>query len=68
MDYLLEQRGQKSSLGFAAYQLSNLKTSLRERPLFTHLKGITPTVEHIIQEVLATGSCQQYQDLMRYQI
>jgi DNA repair photolyase len=66
MDFLLKLKGQKSSFGYSAYQISNLKTSLREQPLISQIKAITPSVEGIIKEILTTGDCQEYQDLMNY--
>jgi DNA repair photolyase len=64
MHYLLKLRGTKSSLGYAAYQLSKLKEPLRQLAGFSCFQGMKPQVESLIREILETGDCRQYRELM----
>jgi DNA repair photolyase len=61
LDYLLKLKGKSSPYRFAAYAISQL-----DKPLSTMkedlqtLKGVGPTTERIIREILDTGSCSTY--------
>jgi len=69
LDYLLKLEGKKSPFGYAAYSLSQLKV-----PLSTMLyelrtiKGVGKTTEHIIQEILKTGTSTFYERLLKDEI
>jgi len=69
LDYLLKLEGKKSPFGYAAYSLSQL-----EVPLSTMLyelrtiKGVGKTTEHIIQEILKTGTSTFYEHLLKDEI
>jgi DNA repair photolyase len=65
IDYMLKMLGGKSPYGFAAYSiskinrpLSSIKTELRK------IKGVGPTTEKIILEILETKTCRYYEKLM----
>jgi DNA polymerase/3'-5' exonuclease PolX len=66
LDYFLKLEGKKSPFGYAAYSLSQL-----EVPLSTTLyelrtiKGVGKTTEHIIQEILKTGTSTFYERLLK---
>ena len=64
LDYFLRSEGKTSPYGYAAYSISQL-----EKPLnamtdnLQKLKGIGPTTERIILEILKTGTSSYYKTL-----
>ena len=65
IDYLLKMRGEKSSLGYAAYSisqvqepLSNMKGELRK------IKGVGEKAEAIILDILDKGTSAYYEQLL----
>jgi DNA repair photolyase len=65
IDYMLKMLGNKSPYGFAAYSiskidkpLSSIKNNLRK------IKGVGPTTEKIILEILETKNSRYYDKLM----
>ncbi len=66
IDYFLQQQGQKSPYGYAAYSISQLKepvSTLRNR--LQTLKGVGKATEKIIIDILDTGSSAYYEELLR---
>jgi DNA repair photolyase len=66
MDYLIKMTGGRTALGNLAYQISKLHTPLRYLPDYSILKKMSPAASSLIQEILVSGTSQQYQDLMRF--
>jgi len=67
LDYLLKLKGKKSSYGYAAYVISKLGVPIEElKTDLTKIKGIGRAAAEIIREVLKTGTCRQYEDLISY--
>jgi len=65
LDYLTKLRGQKSSYGYAAYSISQLKSPLTDmRHSLTSIKGVGNVTERIILDILNTGSSSYYDHLM----
>ena len=65
MDYLLKVRGQRSSYGFAAYSLSQLKEPIENlKDEFTSLSGIGVVTKKLIEEILQSGTCSYYEKLL----
>ena len=65
LDYLLKLSGRKSPYGYAAYSISQLKeplSSMKNR--LQTIKGVGPTTEKIILEILETGSSTYYEKLL----
>lgn len=69
LDYLLKLEGKKSPFGYAAYSLSQLEVPLSTicKELRT-IKGVGKTTEHIIQEILKTGTSTFYEHLLKDEI
>ncbi|MCP4405166.1 MAG: hypothetical protein GY801_48670, partial [bacterium] len=66
IDYFLQQQGQKSPYGYAAYSISQLKepvSTLRNR--LQTLKGVGKATEKIVIDILDTGSSAYYEELLR---
>lgn len=64
LDYFLKSEGKTSPYGYAAYTISRLKRPLKNMTTsLTKLKGIGPTTERIILEILRTGRSSYYQKL-----
>ncbi len=64
MDHLLKMRGEKSSYGYAAYSLSQVKQPLVEiKDELQKLKGVGPVTARIVNEILETGDCSYYRKL-----
>jgi len=65
IDYMLKLQGRKSPYGFAAYYISKLERPLYEmRNNLQKLKGVGPTTERIILEILDTGTSSYYEKLI----
>ncbi|MEJ2629199.1 MAG: hypothetical protein P8078_11655, partial [bacterium] len=65
LDYLTKLRGQKSSYGYAAYSISQLKSPLTDmRHSLTSIKGVGNVTERIILDILNTGSSSLYHHVM----
>ncbi len=66
IDHFLKSEGKTSPYGYAAYSISQLKTPLKTmRGSLRKLKGIGPTTERIILEILRTGKSSYYQKLAK---
>jgi DNA repair photolyase len=65
LDYLLRLKGAKSPYGYAAYSISKLESPISRRQGFRHIKGVGPTADKVIREILRTGTCSQYERLLR---
>ena len=64
-DYLLKSMGEKSSLGFAAYSISQLKKPLTEmKGELRSIKGVRPETEKMILEILETGRSRLHEELI----
>jgi DNA repair photolyase len=65
LDYLLKLQGKKSPFGYAAYSLSQIQEPLSTMiPRLDTIKGVGRTTEHIIREILQTGTSTLYQQLL----
>ncbi|MCD4812491.1 radical SAM protein [bacterium] len=59
LDYLLKSEGKKSPYGYAAYSISKLEGSIKEKKnSLRTLSGVGPVTEKIINEILDTGTCR----------
>jgi DNA repair photolyase len=67
MDYFRKLRNCKSSLGYIAYQISQMKTPLRKLADYSGFKGMQTPIEKLIREILETSECLEYQELMDYE-
>jgi len=65
IDYLLKLKGKKSPYGYAAYSISKIKEPLSEfKGNLQKIKGVGPTTEKMILEILETKSLNYYEKLM----
>jgi DNA repair photolyase len=65
IDYLLKMRGEKSSLGYAAYSLSQVQEPLSNmRSELRKIKGVGEKAADIILEILQTGTSSFYEQLL----
>lgn len=65
LDYLLKSQGRESPYGFAAYSISKIQNPLSTmKDKLRQLKGVGPTIEKIILEILSTGKCRYYEKLL----
>jgi DNA repair photolyase len=65
IDYLLKMRGEKSSLGYAAYSLSQVQEPLSNmRSELRKIKGVGEKTADIILEILQTGTSSFYEQLL----
>lgn len=65
IDYLLKSKGRKSPYSYAAYSVSKLKQPLSEKKYsLKKLKGVGPTTEKLILEILNRGRCKYYEKLL----
>lgn len=65
LDYLLRLNGAKSPYGYAAYSISKIPTPISGMQSLRHIKGVGQTTERVIREILRTGTCAQYEKLLR---
>ncbi len=65
LDYLIRLKGSKSPYGYAAYSISKLKTPISNMRNLTQIKGVGKTTEMVIREILQSGTCAQYEKLLR---
>lgn len=64
LDYFLKSEAKTSPYGYAAYSISRLKKPLSAiRTSLRKIKGIGPSTERIILEILNTGNSTYYQKL-----
>jgi len=63
IDHLLKMEGKKSSLGYSAYAVSQLKQPLSMTDL-SAVKGINKEAQGIISEILETGNSSQLEELL----
>lgn len=65
LDYLLKLEGKKSPYGYAAHSIAQLR-----QPISTMMnqvrtiRGVGPSTEHIIKEILNTGTSRYYEELL----
>jgi DNA polymerase/3'-5' exonuclease PolX len=65
IDYLLKMRGEKSSLGYAAYSLSQVQEPLSTmKGELRKIKGVGEKTEGIMLEILQTGTSSFYEQLL----
>jgi hypothetical protein len=65
IDFLLKMRGEKSSLGYAAYSLSQVQEPLSNmRSELRKIKGVGEKTADIIIEILQTGTSSFYEQLL----
>ena len=65
IDYLLRSKGTKSPYGFSAYSISKINEPLSNmRGNLTSIKGVGPTTERIILEILDTGRSSYLEKLL----
>jgi DNA repair photolyase len=65
LDYLIKVKGARSPYGYAAYSISKIPTPIGGMQSFRHIKGVGQTTEKVIREILRTGTCAQYEKLLR---
>lgn len=66
IDYLLKLRGKVSSHGYAAYSISKLPGSVSDPKTKPGvIPGIPKSIQAVIAEILETGTCRLYEDLIR---
>jgi len=66
IDYLLRLHGRKSTFGYAAYSISQLKIPVSEMiGSMTGIKGVSKIVENIISEILQKGNSSYYERLLK---
>ncbi len=66
IDYLRKMRGQKSSFGYTAYNLSKIKEDIYQiRYCLQSIKGIGPVTERIIKDIINNGKSLYYDNLLR---
>jgi len=64
IDYLLKLQGKRSSFGYAAYSISQLREPLSSmKGALRRLRGIGEEAERLILEILETGESAYYQEL-----
>ncbi len=69
IDYMLKMRGSKSPHGYASYVISKLDESLSDlRNELGSIKGIGKKSQDLILEILETGDCSYYHQLLNYDI
>jgi DNA repair photolyase len=65
IDYLIRLKGKSSPYGYAAYSISKLNESLLNfKGSFQKIKGVGPTTEKLIYEILETKKLRYYEKLM----
>ncbi|MBN2051215.1 MAG: radical SAM protein [Spirochaetales bacterium] len=66
LDYLLKLKGRSSPYGYAAYSLSQLKKPVSQlsREDLLKVRGVGPATAKVIAEILETGTCREYEELM----
>jgi len=65
IDYLLKLRGQKSSFSYTAHLIAQLQEPISLwRNKLSEINGIGKVSEHIIKEIIETGTCQYYEKLL----
>jgi len=65
LDYLIKQTGKTSPYGYAANSISKLDRPISEiRNSIRNLKGVGPFTQKLILEILDTGNCKYYEDLI----
>lgn len=65
LDYLSKLKGKKSPYGYAAYNISKSRESLSSlRHNLQSIKGVGKVTEKIILEILETGTCSYYEQLL----
>lgn len=66
IDYFTQAEGQRSSIGSAAYVLSQLKTPIAtSKAELGRMKGLNALTQTVVSELLATGSAKLYQKMIR---
>ncbi len=69
IDYILKSKGRKSPYGFAAYSISKISTPLSQiKNRLREIKGVGPTTEKLILEILETKRSAYYEKLLFYKI
>jgi DNA repair photolyase len=65
IDYLLKSSGRKSPYGYAAWSLSQLKEPF-SNILWTldSVKGVGACTKKLVQEIIETGRCRYYEELL----
>jgi DNA repair photolyase len=68
IDYYLKSLGRSSPFGYAAYSISNIKEPLElwQEKLQT-IKGVGPTTEKMIREIMESGVSSYYERLLKYE-
>jgi DNA repair photolyase len=65
LDYLNRLKQRKTPYGYAAYSLSKTGMTIRELGKdISIVKGVGKAALSIIREILRTGTCKQYEDLL----
>lgn len=66
IDYFIRAEGRRSSFGYAAYGLSQVKEPIASLTAeLGQIKGIDKLTQAVIAELLATGTCTLYQKMIR---
>ena len=67
IDYMLKMLGGKSTYGFAAYSISKINKPLSSiKNDLGKIKGVGPTIEKIILEILETKNSKYYEKVMAF--
>jgi len=66
LDYLLKLNNKTSPYGYAAYSLSKLKVPIENLTSeeLMKTKGVGPVIVKIIREIINTGTCSLYEELL----
>ncbi len=68
VDFVLKSLNRISPYGYAAWSISKLTVPLSSmRDKLRQIKGVGPATEKMVLEILDTGSCRLYRELLQYQ-
>lgn len=65
MDYIKKCRGEKSPYGYASYRIKTMSEDIASIDKLTSIKGVGFHTAKIIREILETGNCKYYDDLIK---
>ncbi|MBN2039207.1 MAG: radical SAM protein [Spirochaetes bacterium] len=66
LDYLSKLKNKNSPYGYAAYSLSRIDKPIESLPIaeLQEIKGIGPVTAKIVREIIETGKCGYYENLL----
>ena len=65
LSYLAQLKKKPAPYGYASNTIAKLKKSLSSLEDLTEISGVGPKTAQLIKEILETGRCQYYEDLLR---